>query len=93
MRVKSLFTGSLIGFIAVLTIFVVWMNATPGYFQGPPCGCGAIDYAQEFGDVVIIDGETFISPPLCPLVVCPSPLRSFFGSLVVIPLSLVDFNK
>lgn len=76
-----------------LILFIGWMNLTPGHFRSS-CGC-SIEYGQEPMDepFTSVDGEVLRLPgEICPAVICQNYI-AIGAQFILVPLSLLDFNK
>ena len=89
---KTWFKTVLITLLVFVVLFVGWMNITPGHFRSS-CGC-SIEYGQEpIERVVMENGEVAeFTGEICPMVVC-SNVIAIGTRFVLVPLSLLDFNK
>ncbi len=75
----------IIGIFSILSLFVIWMNVTPGHFQGT-CTCKVEYLTQEEVDIRMKN--------LCRVLgACVIPSKNRFFNQVLGFVAILDFNK
>jgi hypothetical protein len=80
----------LYGLVALVLVFILWMNVTPGHFQHT---CGRVEYTDKTYRLHFVPGynsdQHLLNPT--PLINC-SPQDSILDQVILFSAK-VDFNK